>query len=172
MTRGRSLAAGPLVDLELLLRSRYGLIVLETPEEDRAGSLLAHLADRLDLPLFTWTRTKGLCRAGKESGVYGTVDLPDRETRREIFRIHLERRHRDPADFDLDALAATTDGFSGSEIEQVVVSGLYTAFSEDGSLTTETLLEEAAATRPLSETMVEKVASLRAWAAGRTVRAH
>ncbi|MDD5656901.1 MAG: hypothetical protein PHF00_06555, partial [Elusimicrobia bacterium] len=52
----------PLQDLELLIRSRYALIVLETPEADRAQALLQHLADRLGLPLFHWSRTKGLRR--------------------------------------------------------------------------------------------------------------
>ena len=32
-------------DIELLIRSRYGLIHLDTPEEDRAGVLLRHVAD-------------------------------------------------------------------------------------------------------------------------------
>jgi hypothetical protein len=49
-------------DIELLIRSRYGLIYLDTPEEDRANGLLAHVADRLGLPFFTWTRSQGLSR--------------------------------------------------------------------------------------------------------------
>ncbi|MDP2480254.1 MAG: hypothetical protein Q8W49_07120, partial [Candidatus Palauibacterales bacterium] len=67
-------AGDPLADLELLLKARYGLVVLETDEEGRAGSLLRHLADAVDLPLFTWTRTKGLRRDGLESAVYGSTD--------------------------------------------------------------------------------------------------
>ena len=51
-----------LTDLELLVRSRYGLIHLETEEEDRANGLLRHLADRMRLPFFTWTRSRGLAR--------------------------------------------------------------------------------------------------------------
>ena len=47
-------------DLELLIRSRHPLIFLETEEKDRAQGLLLHLADRMKLPFFTWTRTKGL----------------------------------------------------------------------------------------------------------------
>jgi hypothetical protein len=43
--------------LELLIRSRYGAIHLDTVEEDRAQTLLAHAADRLGLPFFVWTRT-------------------------------------------------------------------------------------------------------------------
>jgi hypothetical protein len=69
-------------------------------------------------------------------------------------------------------LANETHGFSGSEIEEVVVSGLYTAFSGDSDLTTEDLRREVGSTVPLSVTMGEKVAALREWAKGRTVSAN
>jgi SpoVK/Ycf46/Vps4 family AAA+-type ATPase len=100
------------------------------------------------------------------------VDLPDRATRAEVFRIHLAGRAHDPAAFDLEALAEASDGFSGSEIEQVVVSGLYTAFANGTRLDTAALLAEARATRPLSVTMVERMDAMRAWARGRTVTAN
>lgn len=100
------------------------------------------------------------------------MDLPDAETRREIFRIHLTNRGQEADSFDLDALAAEAGGFSGSEIEEVVVSGLYTAFSEEAALTTEDLLREVGGTVPLSVTMGEKVEALRTWARERTVSAN
>jgi SpoVK/Ycf46/Vps4 family AAA+-type ATPase len=100
------------------------------------------------------------------------VDLPDADARRAIVDIHLRRRNRDPADFDVDALAASSEGFSGAEIEQVIVSALYTAFAAGQPLTTEQLLREVAATRPLSHTMAERVSALRSWAAERTVPAN
>lgn len=55
--------------------------------------------------------------------------------------------------FDLDALAQAADGFSGAEIEQVVVSGLYEAHASSRPLDTEILQREIANTRPLSTTM-------------------
>ena len=100
------------------------------------------------------------------------VDLPDEETRRSIFSIHLQKRGKDPALFDLGELSASANGFSGSEIEQVIVSGLYSAFSEKKELTTGILQNEISATRPLSETMSEKILRLREWARDRTVSAH
>ncbi len=100
------------------------------------------------------------------------VDLPDAETRAEVFRIHLSHRSHDPATFDLQALAAATEGFSGSEIEQVVVSTLYTAFSNHTSVDTAALLAEAKSTVPLSVTMSEDVQAIRQWADGRAVRAN
>ncbi len=99
------------------------------------------------------------------------IDLPVAGARRSIFEIHLSKRGKDPALFDLDVLVQLTEGFSGSEIEQVVVSGLYTAFSENTELTTEILKKEVGLTSPLSETMAEKISQLRSWARERTTSA-
>ena len=100
------------------------------------------------------------------------VDLPDAETRAEILRIHLESREKDPGRFDLERLAGLTEGFSGAEVEEAVVSALYTAFTRGGELTEEILVGEVESTRPLSVTRAEEVARLRAWARDRTVSAH
>ena len=100
------------------------------------------------------------------------VDLPDADVRQEIFRIHLRRRGRDASTLDLAALATRTDGFSGAEIEEVVVSALYTSFAKDGQVDTALLAREADATRPLSVTMREGIEEMRRWADGRAVRAN
>ena len=65
-------APDPIDELALLVRSNHGLVVLETDEEDRAEGLLRHLADRLGVPLFAWTRSKGLRRDETDGAVYGT----------------------------------------------------------------------------------------------------
>jgi SpoVK/Ycf46/Vps4 family AAA+-type ATPase len=100
------------------------------------------------------------------------VDLPDGDTRAEILRIHLRRRSQQPDTFDLDLVTTATRGFSGAEIEQVIVSALYTAFADNAPLTTQHLLREAAATRPLSLMMGERIEALREWARERTVSAN
>src|SRR3989442_5925593 len=64
------------------------------------------------------------------------VDLPTAVERKEIFAVHLQKRKRGLAAFDLDRLAAAAEGFTGAEIEQAVVSGLYTAFPRSVELTT------------------------------------
>ena len=69
-------------------------------------------------------------------------------------------------------LAESAEGFSGAELEQVVVSSLYTAFSSGSDVTTEILLNEVRQTVPLSKTMEEKIASLRQWASERAVNAN
>lgn len=99
------------------------------------------------------------------------VDLPDAETRRSIFEIHLRKRGQELSRFDLPRLVRATEGFSGSEIEQVIISGLYTAFSDKTELSTQIVLKELSLTRPLSVTMGERISQLRIWARERTVSA-
>jgi hypothetical protein len=111
-----------------------------------------------------------LMRKGRFDEIF-FVDLPVAEARQRILSIHLTRRKRDPADYDLPRHAAATEGFSGAELEQLVVSAMYSAFSAGTDLTDDHLLAEARATRPLSILMGERVAELRAWAAGRCVPA-
>jgi len=112
-----------------------------------------------------------LLRKGRFDEIF-FVDLPDEEVRAIIFRIHLKKRDQNPDDFDLDALATASVGFSGSEIEQAVVSSLYAMYGSDRTkLTTELIVEEIGKTRPLSVVMSEKIASIRAWGAARAVPA-
>lgn len=99
------------------------------------------------------------------------VDLPGPEARRAVFEIQLTARRHDPADFDLTHLAAVTEGFSGAEIEAVVVGALYRAFAGGADLAGADLLAEAASVVPLSVSRAEEVAALRAWAAERAVPA-
>ncbi len=140
------------------------------------GTLLTWMAERESKVFLVATANDisalppELIRKGRFDELF-FVDLPDSMTRRKVFEIHLNRRNQRPDRFDLDCLAEQTDGFSGSEIEQVVVSGLYHAMAEETYLDTEMLIEAARGTRPLSVVMAEKVAKLRSWAASRTVPA-
>jgi SpoVK/Ycf46/Vps4 family AAA+-type ATPase len=99
------------------------------------------------------------------------VDPPGLEARHSIFRIHLGKRKRDPAGFDLDALCEASDGYSGAEIEQAIVGALYEAFAEKAELTTRHVVDALRQSPPLSVTMAERVAALREWARGRCVPA-
>jgi AAA+ superfamily predicted ATPase len=107
-----------------------------------------------------------LLRKGRLDEIF-FVDLPTEAERRAVFAIHLEKRGRVPDGFDLNRLAKLSDGFSGAEIEQAIVSGLYDAFSADRELDTPTLLTSLAETVPLSKTMSEDLNRLRTWAQGR-----
>ena len=112
-----------------------------------------------------------LVRKGRMDEIF-FVDLPEAVTRKEILTIHLKKRKLDPAQFNLDQLVAECDGFSGAEIEQCVVAGLYSLIGGNGVLTNEILLNEIGATRPLSVIMAEKINAMREWAAERTVPAN
>jgi SpoVK/Ycf46/Vps4 family AAA+-type ATPase len=112
-----------------------------------------------------------LLRKGRFDEIF-FVDLPDAQSRVRLLEIHLRKRGKEPASFNLQALAEATEGFSGADVEQVVVSALYTSFSDSRSLSTELVMDEISQTRPLSQTMPERISALREWASGRTVPAN
>ena len=107
-----------------------------------------------------------LIRKGRLDEIF-FVDLPTPEIRREILKIHLDKRKLDKSKLDIDALAQLTDGFSGAEIEQLVVSAVYA--TGGATLDNANLVAEIERTRPLSVIMAEKLAALRHWASERTV---
>ena len=111
-----------------------------------------------------------LLRKGRFDEIF-FVDLPRPETRSQIFAIHLKKRRRDPANFDLEALARESEGFSGAEIEQAVLTALHDAFAQENELNTEHVLKALKNSPPLSVTMAEKVQTLRHWARDRCVPA-
>lgn len=133
--------------------------------QDRPGGvfLVATCNDVATLP-------PELLRRGRFDEVF-FVDLPDRDAREQILAIQLRRRRRDPAGFDLAALAEAAEGFSGAELEGAVVAAMYRAYADGEDLTTERIRTELAATAPLSRTKAEDIARLRAWAADRAVAA-
>jgi SpoVK/Ycf46/Vps4 family AAA+-type ATPase len=92
------------------------------------------------------------------------VDLPSHEERQDIFRIHLAKRKRDLARFDLPQLAKVCDGFSGAEIEQAIIAAMYEAFAQDREFTQLDIIAAVKSTLPLSKTMTEQVSALRDWA--------
>lgn len=92
------------------------------------------------------------------------VDLPTTDERKEIFKIHLDKRKRDITRFDLDQLAKIADGFSGAEIEQALIAAMYDAFAQEREFTQLDIIAAIKATLPLSRTMTEQVTALRDWA--------
>ncbi len=117
-----------------------------------------------------------LVRKGRLDEVF-FVDLPDSATRREIFRIHLAKRHLDPSAFDLNALAEAADGFTGAEVEEAIVSARYLAASRvdagtgEGTVTDADVLAAVSRTYPMSVLRADRIDALREWARHRTVPA-
>jgi ATP-dependent 26S proteasome regulatory subunit len=114
-----------------------------------------------------------LLRKGRFDEIF-FVDLPNRDERKEILTIQLKKRHRDPALFDMRQLVETTTGFSGSELEEVIVGALYDTFDEGQGqvdISTERLVAAAREVIPLSQTMRERLAEMREWSKSRARRA-
>lgn len=107
-----------------------------------------------------------LVRKGRFDEIF-FVDLPAVQERSDIWQIHLQKRNRNPADFDLYQLALASEGLSGAEIEQALIAGLFEAFAEDRALQMRDLLDVLQETVPLSRMMEEEIALLRAWATQR-----
>jgi SpoVK/Ycf46/Vps4 family AAA+-type ATPase len=130
-------------------------------QEKTAPVFIVATANRItDLP-------PELLRKGRFDEIF-FIDLPSVQERADVFAIHLRRRGRSPGDYDLAELARSSDGFSGAEIEQAVVAGLYQAFETRGALTQAHLVTALGETRPLSATMREDIDRLREWARTRT----
>ncbi len=111
-----------------------------------------------------------LLRKGRFDEIF-FVDLPREDERIEIFEVHIRKRKQDPKKFNLLHLAKATEGFSGAEIEQVVVSGLFEAFNEKRPLTEQDLYKAIGHTVPLSTTMAEQIKEIKRWADTRAVKA-
>lgn len=111
-----------------------------------------------------------LIRKGRLDEIF-FVDLPDAITRGQILNLHLTKRGITPGNIDLSLLAHESEGFSGAELEQVIVSAMYTVGLDHNQIHTDALLQEIKRTQPLSIVMAEKIQSLRNWANGRTVTA-
>ncbi len=109
-----------------------------------------------------------LLRKGRFDEIF-FVDLPSQEDREDILRTHLTRRDLTFKAIDLAHIAKQTDGFSGAELEQLIVSAVYATYAENHVITTERLADQVAATRPLSVLMAEKIQHLRNWAKNRTI---
>jgi SpoVK/Ycf46/Vps4 family AAA+-type ATPase len=107
-----------------------------------------------------------LLRKGRLDEIF-FVDLPSKQERSDIFRIHITKHKRDAAQFDLETLGETSKDFSGAEIEEAINSALYDAFYARTQLATEHVLKALKETVPLAKTMDEQINRLRNWAEGR-----
>lgn len=92
------------------------------------------------------------------------VGLPGKPEREAILRIHLAKRKRDPEKFDLPALVEVSEGCSGAEIEQAVISGLFRAFEAGRDLETPDMLSALKESPPLSKSRQAEVRALTDWA--------
>lgn len=162
------------------------ILWLDELEKGLAGTASSHLSDagttaRVFGSFLTWMQEKTapvfvvatsndisilppeILRKGRFDELF-FIDLPALDERAEIFAIHLARRGRNPLSFDLTLLADKSEGLSGAEIEQVVISGLYEAFEAGHDLQNEDILKSLSTIVPLSRTMETQISALRNWA--------
>jgi len=163
------------------------LLWLDELEKGLAGTASSHLSDagtaaRVFSSFLVWLQEKTasvfviatsndvtllppeLLRKGRFDEIF-FVDLPNLVERADIYGIHLHKRGRDPARFDLEKLAQESEGFSGAEIEQVVISALYDAFEDNERQLAQTDLQRnIQLTVPLSRVQSERISALRNWA--------
>lgn len=160
--KGFASAAGQSTDGGLSQRM-FGTL-LSWMQEHREPVFIVATANNIDaLP-------PELLRKGRFDEIF-FVDLPSDTVRMQIFAIHLRKRNRDTGKFDLAALGAASEGYSGAEIEQAVISAMHEAFSEKDDLDTNYILKAIKASPPLAVVMEEKVTRLRQWAQSRCLLA-
>ena len=137
----------------------FGNLLTWMEEKEKPVFVVATANDIKSLP-------PELLRKGRMDEIF-FVNLPTNQERAAILMIHLSRRRRDPAQFnELGRVVQLTEGFSGAELEEVVVSALYEAFSaESKELTTDHLCAAALEITPLSKSREKEIETLRKWAA-------
>ncbi|MBD1812166.1 AAA family ATPase [Microcoleus vaginatus DQ-U2] len=111
-----------------------------------------------------------LLRKGRFDEIF-FLNLPSESERQDIFKVHLQRlRQTRLREFDLGVLAKRAENFSGAEIEQVVIDGLYRAFGtfvngQRRDLMTEDILRSIEDTVPLAAIARSQIEDLKRWAA-------
>ncbi|MCP5108479.1 MAG: AAA family ATPase [bacterium] len=133
-------------------------------QEHTSEIFISATANRIDL------LPAELLRRGRFDQIF-FLDLPTRIEREEIFSIHLKSKGNELSKFNIPQLAQITKGWSGSEIEQVIISAMYEAFNKDHPLSEDDLLVMFGSAVPLSTTMEEQIKHIRSWAHNRAVRA-
>jgi hypothetical protein len=142
----------------------FGAFLTWLQEKDESVFVVATANDLSKLP-------PELMRKGRFDEIF-FVDLPTADERAEIFRIHLTFRKQDPAAYDLAALAAATEGFSGAEIEHVVVTAMLDGLQQQKRPDTQDIVRLAGTVVPLSHTRREDVEHLRSFASQRFAPVH
>jgi ATP-dependent 26S proteasome regulatory subunit len=133
-------------------------------QEKARGLFVAATANRIDL------LPAEMIRKGRFDEVF-FIDLPTEDERMDVLRIHLQKRGVDPESVQLQRLKKITQGWTGAEIEQCVISALTQVKLQEKPLTFEALHLAAQNVIPLSKTMREQVDHIRSWAYDRAVRA-
>ena len=141
------------------------------------GTLLTWMAERKSAVFIVATSNDisrlppELLRKGRLDEIF-FVDLPNLKDRLGIIRIHLNKRHVMLETDDIQAISKASDGFTGAEIEQAIVSALYSAKAKNQTVNAEHILNAIDSTVPISVVRSEDIHALRLWAKERAVMAN
>ena len=99
------------------------------------------------------------------------LDLPKKEEREEIFKIHLQEFRPNTWDlFDYKKLAQSSESFSGAEIRQSIIEGMYHAFYENREFTTDDICLALKDFIPLANLESNQMIKLKNWASSGQIR--
>ncbi len=99
------------------------------------------------------------------------LDLPREEEREEIFKIHLQEfRPNSWKLFDYLILAKSSESFSGAEIRQSIIEGMYHAFYEKREFTTDDVCLALKELIPLAHLESDQMVRLQKWASSGRIR--
>lgn len=99
------------------------------------------------------------------------LDLPKEEERKEIFKIHLQEfRPKNWKSFDYSKLAKLSESFSGAEIRQSIIEGMYHAFYEKRDFTTDDICLALKDFIPLANLESNQMIKLKNWASSGQIR--
>lgn len=141
------------------------------------GTLLTWLQEK-EAPVFVIATANNisqlppeLLRKGRFDEIF-FVDLPTEEERKEIFKIQLKKHKRNVEEYDIARLASESEGYTGAEIEECVISSMFDSwFETKGEPTTEAIIKSMKEITPMSKGMMEQqVEALRKWSNDACVR--
>lgn len=103
-----------------------------------------------------------LLRKGRFDDIF-YVNLPNKEERKKIFEIHIKkRRKKDYSNIEIEKLIEKTNGYSGADIESVVVESIENAFTSDkDKLSTGEIIDVINETKCISDIMGEKLEKIK-----------
>ena len=111
-----------------------------------------------------------LIRKGRFDEIF-FLDLPKKEEREEIFKIHLQEfRPNSWESFDYSLLAKSSDSFSGAEIRQSIIEGMYHAFYEKREFLTDDICRALEELIPLAHLESDQMVRLQNWATSGRIR--
>ena len=99
------------------------------------------------------------------------LDLPQKDEREQIFKIHIQEFRPNSWDsFDYEKLAQLSESFSGAEIKQSIIEGMYHAFYEQREFETNDICLALNQLIPLAELESTQTVKLQNWASSGRIR--